>query len=331
MLRDAQGYVRGYGQYLSFDLPLAWRLLVLRRPAFVIVEPPPTTGLVVRTVCAFRRIPYVYFAADLWSDALGSTTTPRFVRSVVRAMERAAIRGAQLVFSVSDDVTERLAEWGFTSGVTTVGNGVDVSEFGPTGDVVDLGVPYLLYAGTASEVHGAAIFVEAFGQVLKEFPSATLVFIGQGADRAVLEQAAAELPPGSVRFEPRVSSAEVACWIRGAAATLASVHPEGYVRAFPTKMYASVACGTRVIYAGAGPGAPFARDNGVGWAAAYEAREVADAMRQALSTPQSAEDRQRIARWAQATLSLDAVAGRAVAALRADTRLAEHLSTGAPE
>ncbi|MDO5500237.1 MAG: hypothetical protein Q4F67_11230 [Propionibacteriaceae bacterium] len=35
----------------------------------MIVEPPPTTGLVVRVACALRRTPYVYYAADLWSVA----------------------------------------------------------------------------------------------------------------------------------------------------------------------------------------------------------------------------------------------------------------------
>src|SRR5699024_11005696 len=69
VLRDATGYVRGYLPYLSFDVPLLWRLLRTRRPDVVLVEPPPTTGAVVRAVCTVRRLPYVYYAADVWSDA----------------------------------------------------------------------------------------------------------------------------------------------------------------------------------------------------------------------------------------------------------------------
>src|SRR5690625_423955 len=38
VLRDRDGYVRGYVQYLSFDIPLALRLLLTRRPDAVVVE-----------------------------------------------------------------------------------------------------------------------------------------------------------------------------------------------------------------------------------------------------------------------------------------------------
>ncbi|MGA8980485.1 MAG: glycosyltransferase WbuB, partial [Pedococcus sp.] len=37
-LRDEQGNIRGYLHYLSFDLPLALRLLVRRRPALLVCE-----------------------------------------------------------------------------------------------------------------------------------------------------------------------------------------------------------------------------------------------------------------------------------------------------
>src|SRR5690554_401825 len=51
VLRDKSGAVRGYLQYLSFDVPLFFRLLFSRRANVVIVEPPPTTGLVTRIIC----------------------------------------------------------------------------------------------------------------------------------------------------------------------------------------------------------------------------------------------------------------------------------------
>ena len=47
-LRDKTGYVRGYLPYMSFDIPLFFRLLVERRPNVILVEPPPTTGAVTR-------------------------------------------------------------------------------------------------------------------------------------------------------------------------------------------------------------------------------------------------------------------------------------------
>ena len=49
VLRDRGGNVRGYVQYLSFDIPLFFRLLFARYDVAV-AEAPPTTGLVVSVV-----------------------------------------------------------------------------------------------------------------------------------------------------------------------------------------------------------------------------------------------------------------------------------------
>ena len=91
VLRDRDGYVRGYLPYLSFDVPLAFRLLFARRPDVVFVEPPPTTGAVVRAICALRRVPYVYDAADVWSDAANMATGSSLVITVLRARSYATV------------------------------------------------------------------------------------------------------------------------------------------------------------------------------------------------------------------------------------------------
>ena len=315
VLRDKAGYVRGYAQYMSFDIPLFFRLIFRRRPDILVVEPPPTTGFFVRIASTLMRVPYVYYAADIWSDAVQTTTAPRSIVGIVRAVELWAMRGAAVVMSASAEFTERLAELGVEGNVTNIGNGVDTTFFEQEGPTRDLGAPYLLYAGTASEVHGATFFLDAFAQVLAEVPRSRLVFVGQGSEREELERLAAELPTGSVHFEARLPPRDVAEWIRGASATLASVRPGGYHRAFPTKMYASVACGTPVIYAGVGPGREFANLPGLGTAIEYSTVEVARAMIVALGEPPLPEVRSEIAAWAVANVSLTAVAQRAVDAI----------------
>jgi glycosyltransferase involved in cell wall biosynthesis len=313
VLRDREGYVRGYLQYLSFDVPAFFRLLFAGRLDAVVVEPPPTTGLAMRIACGTRRLPYAYYAADIWSDAVELTTAPRVVARVVRAFERFGMRGAAVVLSVSDTVTARLEQLRASRNIRTIGNGVDVTVFRPEGETQKLDAPYLLYAGTASEVHGARIFAEALGRLRETVPDARVVFIGQGSERREIARIAEELAPGAVRFEGRLSPEETASWIRGAAATLASVRPDGYELAFPTKMYASVACGTRVVYAGIGPGTEFAARPGFGWPVDYDVEAVAGAMREALTAPRTAKDRAALASWAAEHLSL-----RSVARLAAD-------------
>ncbi|MGO0576774.1 glycosyltransferase [Ornithinimicrobium panacihumi] len=288
VLRDETGYVRGYLPYLSFDLPLALRLLTTPRPDVVVVEPPPTTGavtrvaLTLRSTLARRRIPYVYYAADVWSDATASMGAPRPVVTAMRLVERFALRGARDIIAVSDGVAERVrAIAGTHAPVTVVPNGIDTDIFTPDGDIHAEApdTPYLVYAGTASEWQGAEIFAEAMREVVRQEPRARLVFLGQGSSWGHLQRVRDELPEGAIELRPLVPAEEAAAWQRGAAAALVSVKPGvGYDFAYPTKVIAALACGTPVIFAGPGPAADDLREHKLGTAVGYEVAPLAEAM-----------------------------------------------------
>lgn len=325
VLRDASGYVRGYLPYLSFDLPLALRLLAARRPDVVVVEPPPTTGAVTRVALSLRglvgrrRIPYVYYAADVWSDATASMGAPAPVVSTMRWVERFALRGARDVLAVSDGVAERVrALAGADAPVTVVPNGVDTDVFTPDGerhpDAPE--TPYLVYAGTASEWQGAEIFAEAMREVVREEPGARLVFVGQGSSWPALGRVRDELPAGTVELRPLAPQEEAAAWQRAAAVALVSVRPGvGYDFAYPTKVFAALACGTPVIFAGPGPAAADVAGHDLGQAVGYDVAQVAQAMLASLRSARgsSAQERARTAErlvgWVHEHRSL-AVTGR---------------------
>jgi glycosyltransferase involved in cell wall biosynthesis len=314
VLRDAGGNVRGYVQFASFDGPLLPRLLWRRRPHAVVVEPPPTTGTVVRLAAALRRTPYVYYAGDVSSTAAaGIGVAPRVV-SVLRRVESFAMSGAAVVLAVSDGVADEVRR--LTRGrvrVVTVGTGVDTDVFHPV-DVA--GSRTLVYAGTMSEVHGASVFVEAFGRVCADHPDARLLMYGQGADEDALRSLAERTAPGRVTFGGVVSGTRVAAAMSSARAGLASLHPAmGYDYAFPTKMFAATACGAPVIYAGPGPGALMVREHDLGWACRWDAGEVADAMRAALGEEPTPERRSALAAWTREHASQRSVAAAAAHAV----------------
>src|SRR5690606_6552877 len=119
----------GYLQYLSFDIPAFFRIVFRRKLHIVVVEPPPTTGVVMRIACSIRRVPYLYYAADIWSDAVLSTSAPSVVAKVVRLFEKWAMSGAHAVISVSEEFSSRLKEMGVDATIATVGNGVDTTLF----------------------------------------------------------------------------------------------------------------------------------------------------------------------------------------------------------
>lgn len=315
-LRDASGNIRGYVQYLSFDVPLILRILT-RRVDLTVVEPPPTTGAVVRVVSACQRRPYAYYAGDIWSDGAASMGAPRLVVAALRLIEAWVLRGAVRVLCVSEDVARRVMDLGVEQGrCLVVGNGVDIDVFNPDGDAVP-DAPEFVYAGTMSEWQGADVFVSALARVRERFPTARLAFLGQGSAEASLRARVERECPGAVRFLGLVPPAECARWLRGAKGALVSITPNiGYDFAKPTKIYAALSCGTPVVFAGIGAAQELVRSHQLGWAPGYAVDDVAAAMTAVLLRPDS-EVRQmseHCVRWASAHASLR---GQGLAAARA--------------
>lgn len=278
VLRDRTGAVRGYVSYMSFDLPLLARLLGGPRPDVVVCEPPPTTGVAVRLACALRRVPYVYYCADIVSDAAALAGVPGLVVRTVAGLESFALRGARRVIAVSDGVAIRARELGARD-VVVVPNGVRVPEVVATG-VPDgfpaCSGPVFVYAGTVAQWLAPEVFVDAFERARERLGDARLVFVGQGSGWDALAEHARGV--AGVDLIPAVSADEADRWMARATATLASLRPGGYDYAYPTKILASIAQGTPVIYAGPGQAARDVEESALGVACSLDVDEIAEAM-----------------------------------------------------
>lgn len=313
VFRDRQGYVRGYLPYLSFDVPLFFRLLASRRPDAYIVEPPPTTIAVVRLIAWMKRRPYVVRAADIWSDAAAMSTSSRVVLGLLRAVERFALKGAAHLFAVSPEVRDRARELGAAGPATVVGWGIDTGIFGYDAQPSSGEKPYFVYAGTHSEWHGAGIFIEAFASFSVRHPGFRLVFIGNGSERAQLMALAENLGLDSVEFRPAIVATELRPLLTGAVVALASLLPGGgYDYAFTTKIFASLACGCPTIFSGVGPTRDFikqaSKEIHSGEEIDYDVDAVADAMARAVHGPPTAIEREATAEWTRERYSVDAIA-----------------------
>lgn len=318
VLRDRRQYVRGYLSYLSFDIPLFFRLLFGRRVDLYLVEPPPTTVAVVRVVAALRRTPYAVDSADLWSDAAAMVTNSRLVLTLLRWVEVWGLKGARHLFAAHEPLIARFRELGIGTASTPIGFGADAEAFDyrlqPVPDP-----PVFVYAGTYSEWHGAGIFIEAFSTLLSRHPGARLRFIGNGQEREVLKARAVKLSiADAVSFEDPIPPRELAPILAGATASLASLKPgQGYDYAFTTKVYSSIAAGCPVIFTGVGPTVPFlqnATNPDAGVAVPYDAARVTAELERASRHPLQQGARERLSTWARSEYSLGSVAERVVSA-----------------
>lgn len=319
VLRDRNGYVRGYIPYLSFDLPLAFRLLFARRPDVVLMEPPPTTGVVVRVVCALRRIRYVYDAADIWSDAAQLEPAPSFVITVLRAMERFSLRGAAQIVTISEGVVNRLRALGVDAPVTVTGFGADTREFPST---ISASQPLFVYAGSYSPSHGAEILIDAFAQFLPAHPDYVLRFIGNGSERPTVEARADALGVADrIEYLDPIPPAELLPHLAAATATLATIKPSTiYEYSYASKVFSSLSAGCPVLFAGPGPTNALIDSANhrvrAGVACEYDIDAIADAMTQLAEHRSSPQQRRDLGAWTAEEHSMSAVARRVVDVLR---------------
>ena len=96
-----------------------------------------------------------------------------------------------------------------------------------------------------------------------------LVFVGQGSGWDALVERCRGV--AGIDMIPAVSAEEADRWMARATATLASLRPGGYDYAYPTKILASLAQGTPVIYAGPGQAASDVAEGGLGAACGLDA------------------------------------------------------------
>lgn len=338
VIRDENGYVRGYVPYLSFDVQAFVRMLLSPAPDVFVVEPPPTTGFFARVAATIRRRPYVWYAADIWSDAAASTGAPEPVVRVLRLVEKFVISGAAGVIAVSDDVARRVRELGGRH-VEVAFNGVNTDIFNPAveplsgEDLAAHGVqhPYFIYAGNASEWHGAEVFSRGFEQFWLEHEHTQLVFIGRVAVPEILETAqrlARLARERGLSYEPVVildnlAPQEAARWQRTAMSALASVKPgAGYDFAYATKVLSALACGTPVIYSGVGLARDDIANNELGVVVDYEPAAVAAAFLELAENEQSADDARYRSQWVEANRSIKRTGREAAAAVLGTLRRA---------
>lgn len=314
--RDRQQYVRGYLSYMSFDIPLAFRLLFSKRADLYIVEPPPTTVAVVRVLGALRRTPYVVRAADYWTEAAELVTSNPLVIGFLRRIEAWGLRGARVLFAAHQPLVDRFREVGIMTPAIPIGFGADTTSFRYEGQE-PLDPPLFVYAGTHSEWHGAGIFVEAMPQVIAHYPGARLEFYGNGEEREAMQKRSRELGiESAIAFHSPIPPAQLSPILAHATssvASLAPVAPNEY--ALATKVYSSLAAGCPVIYTGPGPTIHMlneAENPNVGVAVAYDVDAVATAMMAAAAAPLKPPARAQLASWSSVAFSLEAIASRVV-------------------
>ncbi|MEQ8662760.1 MAG: glycosyltransferase [Gammaproteobacteria bacterium] len=179
-------------------------------------------------------------------SARGSDIAQMSELAVSRRWIQWAAARADVLIAVAAALRERLGELGVApERVEVLRNGVDLERFRPLDRVAlreELGLdgPVLLSVGNLIELKGHHLVIEA----LAGMPGHTLLVIGEGPERARLEQRAQALGvAGRVRFVGLVPQAELPRWYAAADALVLASSREGWANV----LLEAMACGTPVV------------------------------------------------------------------------------------
>lgn len=201
-----------------FPAPEVKKILDAFHPDVVHVQISDPIGLSVVSYARKNKVPVVTTEHNQPEVLTEPLKMPGVVKKPVNAMLSAYFTNRQ---SKSDFVTmptekaiyNLLEGREFKVPVAAVSNGVDLSAFKPGKAAkemyekygVPMGSPIVLYVGRVDPEKSVGTVVEAFSLVREKVPEAVLVIVGDGVDKARLEQKAEEMGiNSSVRFLGRV-------------------------------------------------------------------------------------------------------------------------------
>ncbi len=257
--------------YGSYVLEAAAVGALVRRPDVVFASSPPLpVGVPGALVARRHRCPWVFDVRDLWPEAavsMGELSDPRLV-GVLDRLARSLYRGAGGITTTTEPFKRAIVAKGANEGkVNVLPNGTAplwLDAAGSEHDRRSLDLPQepflWTYAGTMNYSQNLGTALEA-AEILGE--GFHLHIAGEGPERPLLEQRAAQLAHANVSVRSQVPPAEAAQILRASDALLMSLAPKpGLLDSVPSKVYDYAAVGRPVLMAAAGEAARLTAEAG---------------------------------------------------------------------
>ena len=244
--------VLNYLSYVALEIPWA---LFARCDAIVAMTDPPFQGIVGAFVAMLKRRPYVYNIRDLYPDMAigGSIVEPSLFVRIWEKLHRWALRRATRVIVLGEDMRTRIVAKGVDpSRVVIVRDGAEILPPSTPLPALDPEVVrairgnfsfVLVHAGNLGFYGAWNTLVTAARRLASE--GAGLVFVGDGAQRAQIQAAAAGA--GNIRFLDFFPAGKIPSVLAAADAHIITVKRglEGVV--VPSKMYGILAAGKPIV------------------------------------------------------------------------------------
>jgi glycosyltransferase involved in cell wall biosynthesis len=241
--------------YLSYTVLAVPRALFVRCDAVLAMTDPPFEGIVGALVATLKRKPYVYNIRDMYPDMAvgGAIVEPGMLARVWERLHRWALRRARRVIVLGEDMRARIVGKGVDgSRVVVVRDGAEILPPGTPLPAPDAQVTrairgnfsfVLLHAGNLGFYGAWNTLISAARKLTSD--GVGLVFVGDGAQRAEIEAAAAGAE--NIRFLNFFPASKIPSVLAAADAHVITVKRglEGVV--VPSKMYGILAAGKPIV------------------------------------------------------------------------------------
>ncbi len=238
------GLGRGGGPWDGHDIRFVWQRHVLFR----------RDGIALSRALGVPMVLSVH-AMQVEEAASWGVGRPGWSRYAERWGELPQLQAADLLACVSDAVAASVAQRGVAEErILVTPNGVDLDHFRPRPDRDALRERLGLtdrfvvgWSGSFRRFHGLELALSAMSQLQRSDPEVVLLLMGDGQQRAALEQHVADLGLDNVRFTGAVSYEEMPRHLSACDAGLVLSPAEGSFHYSPVKLREYMACGLPVV------------------------------------------------------------------------------------
>ncbi|MCA8989129.1 MAG: glycosyltransferase family 4 protein [Planctomycetaceae bacterium] len=242
---------------ITFTLMAAWYGLRMRRPDVVIAQTDPFfLPLLGRVLKWWHKCRLICYLQDIYPDIAIAVGKARenWLTGLLRRWLFNAYRKADLVIVLGEDMFERCVQHGVPqSSLQIVENWADCQQVYPVKENNPFRLAQnmddkfvVMYSGNLGLSHQLEPVIEA-AAAFRDNSRILFLFVGEGAQKARLQQLVAEQELQNVRFlsyQPREKLAES---LSAADLQLVSILPEAVGCVMPSKIYGVLASGTAML------------------------------------------------------------------------------------
>lgn len=256
-----QGFAKRIVDYLSFMATSFLAALFVRKPDIIVgTSPQFFAACAAFAVSIIKRRPWVFELRDLWPESISAVGAMKD-GPMLRALERLELflyRKANAIVAVTHSFKRRLIGQGIqASKIHVVTNGVDTKRFfarpKDRGLELELGLEGKFvagYIGTHGMAHGLGTLLEA-ASLLKQTgrsDEVRILMLGDGAQRASIEERAKAEALDNVVFVPSVSKELVAnYWSLLDVSIIHLRRKETFKSVIPSKIFECMAMGLPLL------------------------------------------------------------------------------------